>query len=86
MSATYRICSKAPWPYSLRPSAIRHFRHQATAMSTNDLIEEETLPSYCARNYCPVSIGEVFNGKYKVVAKLGFGRESTTWLAQDITR
>jgi len=55
-------------------------------MSTNDLIEEETLPSYCARNYCPVSIGEVFNGKYKVVAKLGFGRESTTWLAQDITR
>ena len=58
-----------------------------TAMSTfANPIEEEILPRYSPQNYCPVSIGQSFDRRYKVLAKLGFGGESTTWLAQDTNR
>jgi hypothetical protein len=58
-----------------------------TTMSTfADPIEEEILPRYSPQNYYPVSIGQVFDKRYKVLAKLGFGGESTTWLAQDTNR
>ena len=50
------------------------------------LIEEETLPRYQAYKYYPVRTNEVMNRKYQVISKLGFGRSSTVWLAQDITR
>lgn len=53
-------------------------------LDTDELIEEEILPRYCARNYYPVHIGETFNDRYQVVAKLGFGASSTVWLARDI--
>jgi hypothetical protein len=52
----------------------------------SDPIEEETLPHYRFEHYYPVSIGQTFNERYKVLAKLGFGSESTTWLAKDLTR
>lgn len=40
-------------------------------------IEEELLRSYQAQDYYPVRIGMVLDNKYKVLAKLGFGRYST---------
>ncbi|KAK5093106.1 hypothetical protein LTS08_008951, partial [Lithohypha guttulata] len=55
-------------------------------MTFSDPIEEETLPRYRPDDYFPVSIGQVFNEKFKILAKLGFGSESTTWLAKDLTR
>ncbi|POR35272.1 Uncharacterized protein TPAR_04552 [Tolypocladium paradoxum] len=45
--------------------------------------EEEELPSYRAENFYPVQIGHVFNSRYRVVAKLGFGAGSTVWLCRD---
>ncbi|KAI9802702.1 MAG: hypothetical protein M1825_002724 [Sarcosagium campestre] len=53
-------------------------------LSTEDLIEEETLPRYCPQHYYPVRLGETLNDRYLVVAKLGFGASSTVWLARDI--
>jgi serine/threonine-protein kinase SRPK3 len=47
-------------------------------------IEEETIPDYVASRYYPVRIGEVFQDRYQVVSKLGFGTSSTAWLAQDL--
>ncbi|KAK4507810.1 hypothetical protein PRZ48_001545 [Zasmidium cellare] len=47
-------------------------------------IEEETLPDYKAERYYPVHIGDIFNARYKVVAKLGFGTASTVWLCRDL--
>lgn len=47
-----------------------------------DLVEEETLLDYRPQGFYPVRIGDVYNKKYKIVAKLGFGRSSTVWLAQ----
>ncbi|KIW82289.1 hypothetical protein Z517_05316 [Fonsecaea pedrosoi CBS 271.37] len=55
-------------------------------MTFTEPVEEETLPRYHPENYYPVSIGQVFHERYKVLAKLGFGGSSTTWLAQDVTR
>jgi serine/threonine-protein kinase SRPK3 len=47
-------------------------------------VEEETIPDYVASRYYPVRIGEVFQDRYQVVSKLGFGTSSTAWLARDM--
>jgi len=46
--------------------------------------EEETLKWYSPETFLPVRIGEVFNHKYQVVGKLGFGGYSTVWLCRDL--
>ncbi|EFR01954.1 CMGC protein kinase [Nannizzia gypsea CBS 118893] len=45
-------------------------------------IEEET-PTYEAEKYHPVRLGQVFQDRYQVVGKVGFGGSSTVWLARD---
>lgn len=47
-------------------------------------IEEENLPGYIAERYYPVHIGQIFNSRYQVVTKLGFGATSTVWLCRDL--
>lgn len=44
---------------------------------------EEDIKDYCVGGYHPVYIGDVFNEKYQVVRKLGFGKFSTIWLSLD---
>ncbi|EEH05718.1 protein kinase [Histoplasma capsulatum G186AR] len=52
-------------------------------MAKVQAIEEETLPFYHQKHYYPVKIGQVFNSRYRVIAKLGYGAYSTVWLAWD---
>ncbi|KAJ5934499.1 protein kinase domain protein [Penicillium verhagenii] len=47
-------------------------------------IDEETLPHYDAKQCYPVHIGDLFNDRYRVTGKLGYGAYSTSWLCQDI--
>lgn len=47
-------------------------------------IEEETIPAYVASRYYPVRLGEVFQHRYQIVGKLGYGTSSTVWLARDL--
>ncbi|KAG6109001.1 hypothetical protein E4U13_006159 [Claviceps humidiphila] len=47
-------------------------------------VEEETLPFYEEGLFYPVRIGEVIRDQYQVIAKLGYGASSTTWLALDL--
>ncbi|KAJ5789229.1 uncharacterized protein N7518_006240 [Penicillium psychrosexuale] len=47
-------------------------------------LEEETLSDYQPENYYPVNQGEVFNGRYQTIAKIGYGVTSTVWLAKDL--
>ncbi|ETI26748.1 hypothetical protein G647_10193 [Cladophialophora carrionii CBS 160.54] len=54
------------------------------ALHPSQSVEEETLPHYDPDEFYPVHIGEVFNGKYQVVGKLGFGAHSTVWLGRDM--
>jgi hypothetical protein len=44
---------------------------------------EETLRAYGPGGFHPVQIGDIFNSRYQVIRKLGFGTESTVWLAND---
>ncbi|KAJ9643149.1 hypothetical protein H2204_002044 [Knufia peltigerae] len=57
---------------------------QADTISALKQIEEETLPKYSADNFYAARIGEVFNDRYKLCAKLGFGMTATVWLAKDL--
>ncbi|KAK4894618.1 hypothetical protein LTR27_007260 [Elasticomyces elasticus] len=52
-------------------------------IDANKLLEEETFPNYKAHWYYPVTIGQTFNNRYRVVAKLGYGSASTVWLCRD---
>jgi serine/threonine-protein kinase SRPK3 len=47
-------------------------------------IEEESIPTYRAEKFYPVRIGEVFNNRYQVVGKLGYGSSATVWLCRDL--
>ncbi|KAJ1307134.1 hypothetical protein OPQ81_001252 [Rhizoctonia solani] len=47
---------------------------------------EELLHKFDPAYWYPVTVGQVLNDTYKLVAKLGFGNSSTVWLARDITR
>lgn len=46
--------------------------------------DDEGEDSYKEGGYHPVHIGEVYNDRYKVVSKLGWGHFSTVWLCEDI--
>ncbi|XP_069630418.1 SRSF protein kinase 3 isoform X2 [Haliaeetus albicilla] len=48
--------------------------------------EQEDPRDYCKGGYYPVRIGDLFNGRYHVVRKLGWGHFSTVWLCWDIRR
>lgn len=50
------------------------------------LIEEEKLRDYKADHYYPVEIGDISQGRYNIVGKLGYGTTSTVWLCRDLRR
>lgn len=47
------------------------------------MIEEETLPTYSPARYYPVRLGQIFQDRYQVVGKVGYGGSSTVWLARE---
>ena len=74
-------------PSSAPDQISRFFKQSARRVLDKTVpIEEETVPGYRAEEFYPASIGVVLGAKYKVVAKLGFGRFSTVWLGKDIRR
>ncbi|XP_037051096.1 SRSF protein kinase 3-like [Bradysia coprophila] len=46
--------------------------------------EQEDASQYCRGGYHPIVIGDVFDNRYRVVRKLGWGHFSTVWLCRDI--
>ncbi|KAI6177239.1 BMA-SPK-1, isoform e [Aphelenchoides bicaudatus] len=46
--------------------------------------EQEDARDYVYGGYYPVRLGEVFNGRYHVIRKLGWGHFSTVWLCWDV--
>uniref|UniRef100_T1J3B4 non-specific serine/threonine protein kinase n=1 Tax=Strigamia maritima TaxID=126957 RepID=T1J3B4_STRMM len=45
--------------------------------------ERESPSKYCKGGYHPVKIGDVFNKRYTIVSKLGWGAYSTVWQCSD---
>lgn len=52
---------------------------------TSEEEEQEDSTDYCKGGYHPVKIGDIFQGRYFVTRKLGWGHFSTVWLCWDIT-
>ncbi|GIX60906.1 serine/threonine protein kinase [Babesia caballi] len=46
--------------------------------------ESEESDAYVVGGYHPVKVGEVYEGRYRIEAKLGWGYFSTVWLAADL--
>lgn len=46
--------------------------------------EDEGIEDYKKGGYHPVYVGEVLNGRYVILEKLGWGHFSTVWLARDM--
>jgi hypothetical protein len=53
-------------------------------LDTAQKVEEERFEWYKPVQFYPVRIGEVFNSRYQVVGKLGYGAHSTAWLCRDL--
>ncbi|KAI0428742.1 serine threonine protein kinase, CMGC group [Xylaria sp. FL1042] len=77
------LLRRISWPFrSWKPIAFSNSNFPR--ISSDQRIEEETLPDYRASRYYPIYIGEVLRNRYQVVGKLGFGTPSTVWLARDL--
>ncbi|KAK6209855.1 hypothetical protein QIS74_11439 [Colletotrichum tabaci] len=53
-------------------------------VSDSSPLEEEHLDEFKAGQYYPANIGDVYDEKYQVLGKLGFGSTSTVWLARNL--
>jgi serine/threonine-protein kinase SRPK3 len=47
-------------------------------------INSEPQHHYESGGYHPVIVGEIYNQRYEVIRKLGWGKYSTVWLVRDI--
>lgn len=59
----------------------------ATVSGTNGIKDiEEGRDAYRPGGFHPVYIGDVYNERYKVLNKLGYGAYSTVWLVHDLIK
>ncbi|KAL4986570.1 protein kinase [Aspergillus falconensis] len=49
-------------------------------------VDEELCPGYNSANFYPANPGEVLAEKFQLLVKIGWGSQSTVWLARDISR
>lgn len=47
-------------------------------------LEEENWAWYSPETFYPARIGEVFEKRYQILGKLGYGAHSTAWLCRDL--
>lgn len=67
------------------PSPVREFSQpNFPLLDSTQKLEEETLPWYSPEGFYSVEIGEVFQSRYQVIGKLGYGGYSTIWLCRDL--
>lgn len=71
--------SKAATPPSTKSSPPR-----PPPIATNPKVDEGT-DSYRVGGLHPVYVGDVYNDRYRVLNKIGYGSYSTVWLVRDLT-
>ena len=74
-----------PLALSWRPaSSITHRTASRWSVTVGVPAKSEPREWYKPGGYHPVEVGEIYNGSYKVVRQLGWGRYATVWLVQNI--
>lgn len=68
---------KRPWPLS---TAV------APKLPVNEGIEEECTPYYTPTRFYPARLGDILIDRYQLATKLGYGSNSTVWLARDLNQ
>ncbi|PNS14104.1 hypothetical protein CAC42_6617 [Sphaceloma murrayae] len=72
------------WRRIFRTKVVKATRsHHRKIIDTDVKVEEERLPHYTAQEYFPVHIGDLFESRYEILGKLGYGAHSTVWLCRD---
>ena len=92
MASIFRLPSRlstqfSSWrPLFQRPaSPVREFSQSSfRLLDSTEKLEEETLPWYSPEKFYPVKLGEIFQSRYQVIGKLGYGGYSTVWLCRDL--
>jgi hypothetical protein len=51
-----------------------------------ELVDEEVCPNYNSATFYPAKPGEVLAKRFQLLVKIGWGSQSTVWLARDISR
>ncbi|AEO68037.1 uncharacterized protein THITE_2050733 [Thermothielavioides terrestris NRRL 8126] len=75
------------WARNLTRPPLRPLRFPSAGFElvpTDHILEEEQFDEFKAGQYFPVRIGDVYDSKYQVLGKLGFGTTSTVWLARNL--
>lgn len=57
----------------------------AYLISEGQKVDEEANATYNWKDFYHPNPGEVLNGRYKLLAKLGWGRTATVWMAEDLS-
>ncbi|RAL15179.1 putative serine/threonine-protein kinase [Aspergillus homomorphus CBS 101889] len=55
-------------------------------ISQQELVDEELCPDYESAAYYPANLGDVLANKYQLLSKIGWGSQSTVWLARDLSK
>ncbi|XP_065142294.1 SRSF protein kinase 3 [Paramisgurnus dabryanus] len=77
----YQICSKSSHVVmDSKQKTVRRCEH----LESDCQEDQEDSSDYCYGGYHPIQLGDVFNKRYKVVSKLGWGYFSTVWLCIDL--
>ncbi|KAI5459570.1 kinase-like domain-containing protein [Mariannaea sp. PMI_226] len=70
---------------SQTPSQSEHFQETSSQLVHGDGVGiEERSAVYRVGGFHPVYIGDVYNDRYKVLNKIGYGAYSTVWLVEDL--
>ncbi|XP_067303441.1 SRSF protein kinase 3 isoform X2 [Pseudorasbora parva] len=71
-----------PWSHAAMDYKLKTLNYEHLEPDYTE--EHEDPKDYCYGGYHPVTAGDVFNKRYKVLSKLGWGYFSTVWLCVDL--
>ncbi|XP_017568300.1 SRSF protein kinase 1b isoform X2 [Pygocentrus nattereri] len=77
-------CRPEPHPRGAAQPSDSALQEQEEEILGSDDEEQEDPNDYCKGGYHHVKIGDLYNSRYHVIRKLGWGHFSTVWLAWDI--
>ncbi|PYI17643.1 kinase-like protein [Aspergillus violaceofuscus CBS 115571] len=60
--------------------------HPGPTIPRQEPVDEELCPDYDSATYYPAKPGEILEQRFQLLSKIGWGSQSTVWLARDIPK